>query len=122
MSSYRGQNLFGSGAHQFHVGGLTLKHMLHEVPGGRGVRISAQGYTGRGITQTGDLLADTPEQLRGLMDAVEACLDGRVGELRDEIGRLWANVVMLSWEPAPMRAAGSRWAVAYRVQWLQLTP
>lgn len=122
MSLFDGENLFGSGPHRFHIGGLSLRHVLHETAGGRGVRLSALGQHGRSITQAGKLIADSPDGLQILIDAVEAKLDGLSHVLVDDQGRSWPNTVMLSYDPGAVARAGARIQVSYGIQYLQLTP
>ncbi len=122
MSTFDQVDLFDSGPHRFHIGGLSLRHVLNEVPGGRGVRLSALGQHGRAITQTGDLVADHPSQIQALMDAIEAKLDGQIRTLVDDIGRSWPNTVMLSFDPKPMVRVGPRVRISYTIQYLQVVP
>ena len=120
MSSFDQQNLFASGPHRIHVGGLSLRHVLQLTPDQRGVRLSSGGRSGRAITQVGDLIADDLTQLTALTDAIEAKLDGQAAELVDDLGRRWPATVMLSFEPGPVRRLGPRWAVSYRINYLQV--
>ena len=122
MSTFDGQNLFASGPHTFQVGGLSLRHVLQETPGSRGVRLSAQGQHGRSITQLGQLLADNPAAMQAQMEAIEAMLDGQPRTLVDDTDRSWPHTVMLAYEPKTMRRLGSRWWVAYQVTYVQLKP
>ncbi len=122
MSSFDAQDLFSSGPHRFHIGGLSLRHVLHETPRSRGVQLSSQGVHGRAITQTGDLLADDPTQMRNLTDAIESKLDGHSHELIDVTGRSWPNTVMISFDPQPLARVGTRWRTPYRINYLQATP
>jgi hypothetical protein len=121
MSHFDEQNLFSSGPHRFHVGGLSLRHVLQPTMGTRSVAIAALGQSGRAIAQEGDLLADDPAALHALAGAIEECLDGRSAELVDDLDQSWPDTVMLAFEPAPPRRVGARWALAYRIQYLQLT-
>ncbi len=122
MSAFDNQNLFRSGPHAFQVGGMSLRHVLHNTPGGQGVRLSDQGRHGRSITQFGDLIGDDPAALQTQIEAIEAKLDGRTHLLIDDVDRRWEHVVMLSFEPESMRRVGSRWRMPYQVTYLQLKP
>lgn len=122
MSSFAGEKLFASGPHRFEVGGLSLRHVLAEPPGSRGVQLSSQGLHGRAIHQSGELLADTPAAIQKLLEAIEVRLDGLPHELIDDIGRSWRGVVMLSFAPESMTRLGSRRRVAYRIEYLQVFP
>lgn len=120
MSSFDGQALFDSGPYQFHVGGMSLRHVVQDTPGGMGVRLSDLGTKGRAIVQEGDLIADDMGALQGLIDAVEAKVDGLAHELIDDQDRSWPGVVMLAFEPQPVTRLGPRWRVRYRIEYLQV--
>ena len=122
MSLFGGEDLFNSGSHNFHIGGLSLRHVLNETPGSRGVQISSLGQHGRSIEQQGDLLADDPDKLRLLTDAIEMKLDGLSYTLVDHFNRSWLNTVMLVFDPSPEIRLGARIKVSYRIQYLQLVP
>ena len=119
MSSFGGENLFGSGPHRVVVGGVSQRHEVHETPGADGVRITALGRTGRTIEQSGTLVADDAAALREQTGAIEAAMDGRAAELVDEMGRAWPNAVMLAFRPGPVRRVGPRVAVDYTVRYAQ---
>ncbi|MEX0745370.1 MAG: hypothetical protein WD118_07180 [Phycisphaeraceae bacterium] len=122
MSSptYDGQALFQSGPAMCEVGGATLRHAVHEPMQGHGVHVIAQGRAGRGITQRGSLIGDTMDALQAQIAAIESYVDGTARELVDEHERRWAEVVMLSFEPATPRRLGVRWQVNYRVTYRQV--
>jgi len=122
LSLFNGQDLFSSGPHEFRVGELSLRHTLHEMPGGRGVQLNHLGRHGRSIAQAGDLVADNPDQMRIFTEAIESELDGVSHELIDEVARAWPNTVMLSFEVGPLTRAGTRWRQSYQIKYLQLTP
>ena len=122
MSSFGGESLFDSGPHRFLVGGLSLRHTLHDAIGGAGVGLSPQGHRAREITQTGELLGDSRDALHDLMVGIEGKLDGQARQLVDELGRTWRDTVMLRFDSGPMARLGPRFRVAYKIEYLQLTP
>lgn len=122
MSSFDGLALFESGPHRFEVGGVALRHVLNETPGGRGVRLSALGQHSRVIRQTGWLVADDVGRLGALIEAVEEKVDGQGYELVDDVGRVWAGVVMVKFEPGGVGRVGARWGVEYKIEYLQVEP
>ena len=122
MSTFDGEDLFGSGPHRFHVGGLSLRHVLNETPGSRGIQLSHLGHHGRSISQVGDLIADDPGQMQALLSAIEAKLDGKIHTLIDDVGRAWMNTVMLSLDLKPMTRVGIRWQNPYSIQYIQTMP
>ena len=122
MILFHQQNLFASGPCRLHVGGLSLRHELQPTPHDHGSQLSAQGRSARSITQTGTLLADRPDQMLPLLDAIEDQLDGQAHELMDESRRVWPGVVMLRFTPGPILAAGPRCRVDYTIDYLQVQP
>src|SRR5688500_3950914 len=109
MSLFDGTNLFASGPHRFHIGGLSLRQAIGETPGSRGVRLTGQGQHAREITQHGDLLADDAASMLALTQAIEAKLDGLAYDLIDDLGKVWPGVVMLGFKPEPITRAGPRY-------------
>ena len=122
MSLFDGKDLFGSGRHVFEISGLSLRHALAEVPGGRGVQISSQGHSGRLITVKGELLGDSVEDIRLRWEAMESCLDGKACTLVDDRGSQWQQVVMLSFEPSVVERVGARWRCGYKLMFVQVQP
>ncbi|NJL31003.1 MAG: hypothetical protein HC898_04895 [Phycisphaerales bacterium] len=120
MIQFGEKNLFATGPSWAHIGGLSLRHALQQVPGGQGVQLSPQGRSGRSIKQRGELFGDSPEALSSQTRAIEAMLDGRAYRWCEEGVRELDDVVMLSFEPGPMRRVGTRWELTYRVEYLQL--
>lgn len=123
MSSFGGENLFDSGPHRFHVGGLALRHALQppDATAASGVRVSPSGRTGRFIRQRGDLLADDASTLDALRIAIESKLDGVPHLLIDDLGREWNNTILLAFDPSPAQRLGTRLRLPYRAEYLQLT-
>ncbi len=122
MARFGGKALFDSGPSEVRVGGLSIRHVLQQTPGGRGVRLTHLGHHGRSIVQEGVLVADDREGVRALGAGIEAMLDGVAYELVDGGGVSWAGVVMLSFEPEAVGRVGARWRMGYRVQYLQVAP
>ncbi len=120
MSSLDGEYLFESGPHRFEIGGEALRHTTHQMPGG-GVRLSVHGTTGRPISQTGTLRADTTVELYRVLDRIRCKLDGQASVLVDDHSQQWPNVVLLAIEADKPRRIGLRWGLDYRIQYLQVT-
>lgn len=121
MTSLDGEYLFDSGPHRIAVGGESLRHTVYETPGG-GVRVGGHGVTGRPIRQSGTLRADTHGELHWLLDRIRCKLDGQTSELVDHHGTRWSNLVMLKVDVDEPRPLGLRWAVDYRIDYLQVSP
>jgi hypothetical protein len=124
MSTFDRQPLFATGPHTFHVAGLELRHADQPAPdpGYRGHHLLPQGIGPRPITQHGDLLADSPDDLRQQVARIEAMLDGRACELIDHLGRSWPHTVMLSFEPQSPVRVGPRLRLSYVVRYRQTRP
>lgn len=118
--TFDGQELFASGPARVEDRGASLRHAQQEPVGQLGARVVGQGRAARQLVQTGTLLADSPEELREQVTAIEAYLDGLPHELVDEHGRAWANVVMLAVEPRGLVGVGTRWKLEYRVNYVQV--
>ena len=120
MSSFGGEDLFGSGPHRFVVGGVSQRHEEHASPGRDGARLTVLGKTGRRIEHRGTLLDDGAAGLEAQRAAIEAAMTGEPRTLVDELGRTWSGVVMLSFEPGRVRRLGQRWAVDYTIEYAQV--
>jgi hypothetical protein len=121
VSTFGGEDLFNSGPHRFHVGGVVLRHVQHEMPGGLGVKVIGLGLEGREIIQTGDLIADDTEQMRTILSAIEARVNGQSYALMDDLEQIWPNTAMLYFKPEPTIQAGTRFKTAYTINYLQIT-
>ena len=76
MSSYAGQNLFGSGPHAFRFGPWQRSVQRRGFAGVNGELVLDLGLRSRQIFQTGRLQADSASGLNGLLDAINARGDG----------------------------------------------
>ncbi|MCC6681764.1 MAG: hypothetical protein IT445_12755 [Phycisphaeraceae bacterium] len=120
--SFDGEKLFDSGPCRLHVGGRQLRHTLATPIGGDGDALRSDGRTGRVITQTGRLAADSLAALKARGDVIEDKLDGLPVTLIDQEGNAHQNVVMVRFEPSAARRIGPRWVVDYRIEYVQVTP
>ena len=123
MSSYKGQNLFGSGPHYFVARGLTMRHDEQTSPGADGAVITTLGWDARRIDQRGMLLADDMAGLQAQIQRIESAMDGVPGVLVDELGQSHKQMVLLQFHPAPasekVRRVGVRLSVNYTAWYLQ---
>ncbi len=121
MMMFNRKELFTSGPHRLHIGGVSLRHVLHAQPGvGACVQLDPAGPAGRAIVQTGELRADTPRELRERITAITEQLDGRPHELCDPRGELLDDVVMLAFQTDPVRIINGSWRCHYRIHYVQL--
>ena len=114
--------LFASGPSKLRDHGRSLRHALHEPPGGDGGTIIAHGRSVRTLTQTGTLIADTPEALHEQTAAIEAVMDGLSHTLTLLGGWTYEGVVMLRFEPGRVELLGPRVRCSYRIEYVQTGP
>ena len=117
--TFGGEELFDSGPARVHVDGPALRHATEPTLSARGTRVFSQGTTPRTITQTGLLVADTPEDLHSLVNAIEHNLDGIPRTLVDHLDRERPGVVMLEFHPGAFTRLGTRWKADYRIEYTQ---
>ena len=120
MVTFDNESLFGSGPVRFKTGPVKLRHAIQHPPGSRGVRIDPQGTQAREITQSGVLIADTPELLQTQIDTIESKVDGFAYTLVDHVGRAWEQVVMLEAKAEALERIGARWKAVYAIKYLQV--
>jgi hypothetical protein len=92
----------------------------HAGPGVDGVGLTGLGRKGRKISQSGWLLGDELGSLTAQMEAIEAEVGAGSGELVDELGRAWSEVLMVSFEPGEVERVGVRWGVRYGARYVGL--
>jgi hypothetical protein len=122
MLSFDGERLFESGPSRLTIGGVALRQATAPALASDGVRIAGQGLESRPITQHGTLTADTRYALRKQCQTIEAKVDGQAHSLVDRFGQSWQQVMMLRFEPGPMKRLGPRWRLDYRIAYEQLLP
>lgn len=119
MSSYKGQNLFGSGAHHFVVRGMTVRHDEHTSPGADGVAITTLGRAPRKIEQRGMLLADDAAGLEAQLRRIADATGGVPGSLIDELGRNHERMVLVEFKQSRVTRIGARLGMNYVAQYVQ---
>ncbi len=123
-SSFKGDDLFGSGAHRFSMGERSR----------RIVSLSAltQDVTQEGTLEFGDLeirvfvrgrlVADTETDLMDLRDAIVAQADSAAasGLLKDAHGNEWGTMKLISYEEFGSVSRGRELSIGYAVEFGQL--
>ena len=110
MSTFNGQDLFGSGPHAFRP--LSWERALdrRHLPGLDGDLVLDMGRSSRIIVQTGRLQAPTAAALHALIEQIEACLDGKLHVLVDTLGRTLDRVMLEQFELAtPVLTSRGLW-------------
>ncbi len=115
MSSYKGQNIFGSGPHRFSVGeqGQTIVSLIQQ--GGWVAGTVPVGLRELDVIVRGRLVAASESVLWSLRDAVVAMLQETptAGTLVDDTGRSWATMSFIRYAEDDRRDRGRVWSVAY---------
>lgn len=123
-SSYKGEDVFGSGPHQFRVGRLGRRVIsLAAVSGDVAVGGAAEfGDLELRVQVKGRLIADDEEDLWELRDAllVEAESSVESGLLEDQHGRQWATMKLLTIEEDGFTARGREVSIGYTAEFGRL--
>jgi hypothetical protein len=114
-SSFKTQDIFGSGPHRFQVGrrgSFVLSDAQIASPGPNTYPVGVQELD---ITVRGRLVATSEAGLWSVRDAVVAMLINppTAGTLVDHTGRSWADVSFIRYEEAEVRDRGRVWSVGY---------
>ena len=124
-SSFKGQNLFGSGAHRFVLGRLGRRIVSESTivfdPGTPGS--SEWGDLELRIEVRGRLVATGTSALWSLRDSIIAQADSTVasGTLIDGNNRSWSDVKLITYEESGATRRGRKVSVAYTAVFGQLT-
>ncbi len=124
-SSYKGQNLFGSGAHRFVLGRLGRRVIseaaIVQDPAEPGS--SEWGDLELRIEVRGRLVASSDSALWSLRDAIWAQADSAVdsGTRIDEHSHSWSDVKLITYEESGVTRRGRKVSVAYTAVFGQLT-
>ncbi len=120
MSTFDGNDLFGSGPHTFKVGSWTRQQQRRGFAGLDGELVIDHGRRSRQIVQTGRLQAASATQLAALVDAIETCSDGYAYTLVDNHSRELDNVLLEQFElSTPVRLGRAAWC-DYTITYRQL--
>jgi hypothetical protein len=120
MSSYAGEDLFGSGPHAIRFGPWQRQLQRRGFAGVDGEMILDLGLRSRRIVQAGRLEAGTANGLAVLADAIDACCDASENTLVDNHGRSHARVILESFRPTTPRQRGRGFYCDYEIEYLQL--
>lgn len=123
MSSFKGQNLFGSGPHRTAFARQGQLLTLNFFNGGVGGGSTAQGLVDLDIFIRGRLVADSETALWTLRDAIRAELTAApsIGTLVDIAGRSWPGMALVSYREAGRRDVGRKFSMRYEVQFRNMS-
>lgn len=116
MSSYRSQNLFGSGPHRFSLarqGELTVPAY---VLNGSGSGSLLMGGIELDVVITGRLTASSQSALWSLRDAITAMFTQppTPGTLIDQYGRTWTNMTFITFQELDRTDRGRTVSLGYK--------
>ncbi len=120
MSSYNGQDLFSAGPHSFRLGPWRRSLQRRGFAGVNGEMVLDLGLRSRRVFQTGRLHADTSAGLKSLLDAINACCDGREHALVDNYGESLPRVILETFEPTTPVQRGRGYYCDYEIEYVQL--
>jgi len=114
-SSYKGLDLFGSGAHRFALGRQAQFVVSDFTLGGYSGNTVPLGLFELDVVVRGRLVAATEAGLWSLRDAVAAQLidPPDAGTLVDLHGRTWADMSFIRYEESDRVDRGRVWSVGY---------
>ncbi|MEM1166365.1 MAG: hypothetical protein AAGI30_08765 [Planctomycetota bacterium] len=116
MSTWRGEDLFGSGPHRFAVGpvGLLVREPFRS-PNELAVW-DRYGPLAVVVVQTGRLVAPTSSELMALWGAIWSAAEAdQTGMLVDDTGLEYPSMVMQRAQMTGPPAHGTHWSVGYEV-------
>ena len=123
-SSFKGLNLFGSGAHRFSMGEqsrriVSLATLAQDVTQAGALEFG--NYELR-VFVRGRLVSSSETVLQGLLDAIVAQVDAAVGSglLKDSHGQQWDTMKLISFEEFGAVSRGRELSVGYVAEFGQL--
>ncbi len=120
MSSFAGEDLFGSGPHEFLLGPWQRSLQARGFAGLNGLLLLDMGLRSRTITQTGRLQADSADDLHAVLDAINARCDGDEHALVDNHGKSYPAVVLVQFQTATPVCRGRGLFCDYAAEYRQL--
>ncbi len=120
MSSFNGQDLFGSGPHSIRPGAWERQLQRRGFAGVDGELLLDMGLRSRAIQQTGRLQGVSAAAVAALVSAIEAYQDGLPYALVDDHGQTFSTVILEQFQPtSPIRRGRGFWC-DYTISYRQL--
>jgi hypothetical protein len=120
MATLDGQRVFGDGEPQIEAFSLNRQWVERTVAGLDGVVSIDLGGRSRKIRQRGMLRVRSNHELRTVVDAISAYMDGRARTLVTQAGEEFADLRMDSVKVSPLRVSGPAVVVDYEILYTQL--
>jgi hypothetical protein len=114
-SSFKGQNIFGSGPHRFAQGRQGSFILVDAQIASPGPNSYPSGVQELDVIVTGRLVATSETALWALRDAVTDMLISppTAGTLIDGAGRSWEDMSFIRFEEGETTDRGRAWSIAY---------
>lgn len=122
MITYNALDLFSTGPSAIEPGPLQGRDAIADSPNAIGASAITQGTQPRKLTQRGTLVADDPEAMQALTDAIQAQIGAGAFELIDQHAKAWPDCLMQRFEPGALNRLGPRVAADYEITYLQTHP
>lgn len=119
MSSFDGQDLFGSGPQQFTYPGREARVAIHEAPGINGARVSWLGLGPKRVHMRGRLVGVDWASLKTLINAIEAMMDGRSTTLVDDLGETHTSMVLVGFRSKSGVQSGRTVSLGYEIEFVE---
>ncbi len=120
MITLDGENLFGTGPHTIVPASWRRATDRRAFAGLDGEIIVDMGLRSRDVHQRGRLQADTAQALAGVIEQINARMDGLLHTLSDEHGTVFYPVVIEEFRPdTPVRHGRGYWC-DYHIRYRQL--
>lgn len=115
MSTFKGQDLFGSGPHRFATGPHAVSVVPNVLIGGPPPGSTPQGVRELDIVVSGRLVAPSEAALRVLRQTIaDLIADPPItGELVDAHGHAWADMSLIEYREAEQTDRGRVRSIAY---------
>ncbi|GDX98046.1 hypothetical protein LBMAG48_04500 [Phycisphaerae bacterium] len=122
MSSFKAQDLFGSGPHRTAFGRQGYLMTLNFFNGGTGGGSTSQGVLDLDIFIRGRLVAESESSLWTLRNAIRSQISGTpgLGTLIDTAGRSWTGMALIGYREAGRRDLGRKFSMRYEAQFRKL--
>lgn len=118
MITFNNQKIFDSGQAVLYPKIAELRTQEHVSPTGKNIALHSLGHQPRLYEQHGTLIADTPDQVRERMVAIEALMDGLTYPLVDDFLNLSVQAVLIRIHAQPLTAVGPRFKTDYILEYL----
>lgn len=119
MITYKHLDLFSSGPSTIECGPVLDQQSILDSLSPTESDALTPGFKPRLIKQRGTLIADTPQALQALINAIDAEVDRGAETLSEDGLQTWNGCVLRNFSHAPRCRLGPRYAVAYAVTYLQ---